>query len=105
MNFLEENGFIEYNNYLNIKDYEYLKASILNVISNTDIDKIKVNSNNTFNKLRFANKTIFNRRCKSRDGDEGLLDIWHIDKSIDDKSNAIIRKINKNIEEPIRRLF
>ena len=90
MNFFEENGFIKYNNYLNIEDYKYLKTSILDVINKTDLDKIKINLNNKFDTLRFSDKTIFNRRCKSRDGDEGLLDIWHINKSIDDKSNAII---------------
>ena len=85
MNFLENNGFVKYNNYLDVEDYEYLKKSILDVINKTDISKIKVNLNNNFNTLRHSNKTIFNRRCKSRDGDEGLLDIWHIDKSIDDR--------------------
>jgi hypothetical protein len=103
--FLEDNGFTEYKNFLNIKDFEYLKTSILDVINKTDIEKINVNLNNNFNKLRFSNKTIFNRRCKSRDGDEGLLDIWHINKSLDDKSNAIINEINNNIKQILEDSF
>lgn len=69
------------------------------------MDSIKNNNKNSFNNLRDKNKTIINRRFKSRDGDEGLLDIWHIDKSLDKKCNTIISNINKNIKQILEDAF
>ena len=105
MNLFEENGYIECKNYLDVNDYQYLKKSLSNFIDNTDLDSIKNNNKNNFNNLRNKNKTIINRRFKSRDGDEGLLDIWHIDKSLDKKCNTIISNINENIKQLLEDAF
>ena len=105
MNLFEDNGYIECKNYLDENDYQYLKKSLSNVIDKTDLDSIKNNKKNTFNTLRKKNKTIINRRFKSRDGDEGLLDIWHIDKSLDKKCNTIISNINENIKQILEDAF
>ena len=80
-------GFISYHLYDN------------RIVTGRYIDNIKSDKNRNFNQLRFANKTIFNKRIKKRDGDEGLIDIWHINKSLDSKCNNIITNINKDIEK------
>ena len=104
-NFLEKNGFFEIKNFLPIDDYNYLKKSILNVIDKADLDNMVLDKTRNFNTIRFSNKTIFNKRFKKRDGDEGLIDIWHINKSLDNKCNNIIDKINNKVEKKLRNTF
>lgn len=102
---LEIDGFSILKKYLNNEKFIHLQSDILNYIKNIDKDKITPNPKNNFNSLRREKSTIINKRCKGRDGDEGLLDIWHIDKSLNIESNKILNKLNNDIINLLNKSF
>jgi len=101
----EKNGYLKIKNYIDNDEYLYLKKNILSFVNKLNINDIKINKNNNFNILRTLKKTVINKRYSSRDGDDGLIDIWNIKYSLTDKSNIIINNLNNNIKNIIENSF
>ena len=93
MGTLKEIGYSQYLSFLNKDELTILKHDIDEFIDKNNVYETKVNPSHTYTSMRIQNKTIINKRFKSRDGDEGLIDIYNIDASLSKESQNIINKI------------
>jgi len=95
MNTLEEYGVVVIKNFLEENDLKTLMSDYKNFYDSKINDKkIVADRSVNFNTLRKKKDTFINKRIKSRDGDEGMIDIWNIDKSLT-KSNTQLDDIKK----------
>lgn len=79
---LSENGTVVIKNFLDPEVFNTLKNETDKYLQEKVNLDIAPNKTANFPALRKSNKTIINKRFKERDGDEGMIDIWNIDKEI-----------------------
>ena len=72
---------------------DYKTKQSLNFIHEcVDTQNIAANPQNSYDNMRRAKDAVINKRMKGRDGDEGMIDVWHIDKRLTKSGNTILSK-------------
>ncbi len=80
---LDKYGVVLIKDYLPKENFNSVHTEYKNFLKENVIGKnILVNPSANFGSLRASGKTIINKRFKGRDGDEGLIDVWNIDQTI-----------------------
>ena len=67
--------------------------------------QVEADEKTNFNLLRKQNKTVINKRIASRDGDEGMVDVWNYDKILSNECKEIIYDYANKISEMISKSF
>ena len=93
---LEKCGIVVIRDFLKIESFQNLEQETNTFIAQYVNNKnIQPDLTMNFNKLRKSTKTIINKRIAKRDGDEGLLDIWNINKNINDNANKSLDSVKE----------
>jgi len=108
---LYQRGVIELKSVLTQEEVGVLSQDIDDFIATNDVYEAVADTSCMYGGERrcvgLANsqETTINRRIKERDGDEGLIDIFHIDRSLPDRSKSIISKIEECNLSLLRKAF
>jgi hypothetical protein len=91
---ITEDGIVKITKFFNDDEVNKFVDELNSIISSEDIYNIPSNPNTDFNKLRIENKFVINKRMKSRDGDEGMIDLWNYDQKMSGETKSLLNKIN-----------
>lgn len=98
-------GFLKKESFFEDVVFKKLKHDILKYLGSIENSKIEINKSNKFSKIRFAKETIINKRYPDRDGDDGMIDVWHINYSLSKKSNESINILKEWCLDTIEKEF
>lgn len=96
MNEIAENGIVKINQFFNNDEVNSFLTELNGIIKSEGVYDVKSNPHTDFNKLRAENRFVINKRMKSRDGDEGMIDLWNYDHKMSPETKALLNKINEH---------
>lgn len=91
---ITEDGIVKITKFFNDNEVNKFVKELNSIISSEDIYNVPSNPHTDFNKLRRENKFVINKRMKSRDGDEGMIDLWNYDQKMSEETKSLLNKIN-----------
>lgn len=94
MNEIQENGIVKLSKFFNEDEVSKFLDELNEVIKSEGVYNVKSNPHTDFNKLRAENRFVINKRMKSRDGDEGMIDLWNYDHKMSEGTKALLNRIN-----------
>jgi hypothetical protein len=104
---LYDNGVCVLSQYLPEEKYISLRKDVSQYLKANVFQKnIKpAGKDVSFNTLRKLGKLFINKRIPQRDGDDGLIDVWNINKGLSKESQDIIKEIAQDIENKLTDTF
>lgn len=105
MNELQDNGIVKIDKFFNAEEMNMFLSEFNSIIESEKVYDVKANPHTDFNKLRAENKFVINKRMKSRDGDEGMIDLWNYDHKMSEETKALLGRVNKHTIDILREAY
>ena len=102
---ISEDGIVKITKFFNNDEVNKFVDELNFIISSEDVYNVQSNPKTDFNKLRRENKFVINKRMKSRDGDEGMIDLWNYDQKMSEETKALLNKINTHSINILREAY
>ena len=93
---LKDDGYSEHLSFLTSEEINTLEDDINRFIRDHDVYNIPIKTRHSFKGLRRNKSTTINRRFRKRDGDEGLIDVFNVDRSLQESSREILRRVQQH---------
>jgi len=102
---ITEDGIVKIAKFFNDDEVNKFVDELEGIISSENVYNVRSNPNTDFTKLRRQNKFVINRRMKSRDGDEGMIDLWNYDQKMSEETKSLLNKINTHTVAILREAY
>lgn len=102
---ITEDGIVKIAKFFNDDEVNKFVNELNYIISSEDIYNVQSNPNTNFKKLRRGNKFVINKRIKSRDGDEGMIDLWNYDQKMSEETKSLLNKINTHVIKILKEAY
>lgn len=102
---MQTNGIFSVDNFFTAEEVSLLKDEACGIIQDKGVYDVKSDPDTHFDKLIEENKFTINRRMKSRDGDEGLIDIWNYNYGMSMETRIILDRLNKHVSNMLNQAY
>jgi len=102
---LREEGVLKRESFLSDNELSLILSEVDTLVHEKDIYNVQPDLANTYESLRESKEYVINRRVPTRDGDDGLIDVWNIDRYFSPESQNILEKIKTHSLNVIERSF
>jgi len=94
---MREDGVSKHESFLDEGRTSVFCEDIEKFIQSYDVFNVPPDPNATYESLRNSKEVKINRRIATRDGDEGLIDVWNVDKVLSDTSMESMEIIKEHV--------
>ncbi len=105
MNEIKENGIVKLTKFFNEREMDSFLTEFNDIIETEKVYDVESNPHTDFNRLRAENKFVINKRMKSRDGDEGMIDLWNYDHKMSARNKSLLNRINTHTIDMLREAY
>jgi hypothetical protein len=102
---IEKNGIVKLSKFFNEHEVDSFLVEFNDIIQSEKVYDVESNPHTDFNRLRAENKFVINKRMKSRDGDEGMIDLWNYDHKMSDATKSLLNRINTHAINMLREAY
>ena len=102
---MKTNGIFSVDDFFTAEEVLLLQDEACGIIQDKGVYDVKSDPDTHFDKLIEENKFTINRRMKSRDGDEGLIDIWNYNHAMSMETRIILDRLNKHVSNMLNQAY